>query len=75
MLFPVFVSNEPVTICDYFHNPSQETEYQNVQSEEHSDQEPESCDPVKHEEESNETSCDPEEEDQPLMNANNYQFC
>ncbi|KAK7137583.1 hypothetical protein R3I94_013286 [Phoxinus phoxinus] len=54
---------------------AQETEYQNVQSEEHSDQEPESCDPVKHEEESNETSCDPEEEDQPLMNANNYQFC
>ncbi|KAK9963662.1 hypothetical protein ABG768_006830 [Culter alburnus] len=53
----------------------QETEYKNLQSEEHSDEQPESCDPVKHEEETNETSCDQEEEDQPLMKANNYQFC
>ncbi|KTF73378.1 hypothetical protein cypCar_00038106 [Cyprinus carpio] len=53
----------------------QETQYQNVQSDVHDDQQLESCDPVKHEEESFETSCDQEEEDQPLMKPNNYQFC
>uniref|UniRef100_A0A8C1ZPM0 receptor protein-tyrosine kinase n=1 Tax=Cyprinus carpio TaxID=7962 RepID=A0A8C1ZPM0_CYPCA len=53
----------------------QQTQYQNVQSDVHDDQQLESCDPVKHEEESFETSCDQEEEDQPLMKPNNYQFC
>uniref|UniRef100_A0A671KMC3 receptor protein-tyrosine kinase n=1 Tax=Sinocyclocheilus anshuiensis TaxID=1608454 RepID=A0A671KMC3_9TELE len=53
----------------------QETQYKNVQSNAHDDQQLESCDPVKHEEESFETSCDQEEEDQPLMKPNNYQFC
>ncbi|XP_059372349.1 macrophage colony-stimulating factor 1 receptor [Carassius carassius] len=53
----------------------QETQYQNVQSNAQDDQQLESCDPVKHEEESFETSCDQEEEDQPLMKPNNYQFC
>ncbi|XP_043112984.1 macrophage colony-stimulating factor 1 receptor [Puntigrus tetrazona] len=53
----------------------QDTQYQNLQSDERDDQQRESCDPVKHEEESFETSCDQEEEDQPLMKPNNYQFC
>ncbi|XP_052430001.1 macrophage colony-stimulating factor 1 receptor [Carassius gibelio] len=53
----------------------QETQYQNLQSNAQDDQQLESCDPVKHEEESFETSCDQEEEDQPLMKPNNYQFC
>ncbi|XP_051514407.1 macrophage colony-stimulating factor 1 receptor-like [Myxocyprinus asiaticus] len=52
----------------------QQTEYKNVQSEAH-EEELESCDPVKCNEESYETSCDQEEEDQLLMKANNYQMC
>uniref|UniRef100_A0A8C1ZPR7 receptor protein-tyrosine kinase n=1 Tax=Cyprinus carpio TaxID=7962 RepID=A0A8C1ZPR7_CYPCA len=54
---------------------TEDQQYQNVQSDVHDDQQLESCDPVKHEEESFETSCDQEEEDQPLMKPNNYQFC
>uniref|UniRef100_A0A8C2A932 receptor protein-tyrosine kinase n=1 Tax=Cyprinus carpio TaxID=7962 RepID=A0A8C2A932_CYPCA len=55
-------------------NP-QETQYQNVQSNAQGDEQLESCDPVKHEDESFETSCDQEEDDQPLMKPNTYQFC
>uniref|UniRef100_A0A672SU60 receptor protein-tyrosine kinase n=1 Tax=Sinocyclocheilus grahami TaxID=75366 RepID=A0A672SU60_SINGR len=54
---------------------TEDQQYKNVQSNAHDDQQLESCDPVKHEEESFETSCDQEEEDQPLMKPNNYQFC
>ncbi|XP_072524382.1 macrophage colony-stimulating factor 1 receptor [Salminus brasiliensis] len=46
-------------------------EYQNVQSEVLDEQQLEACDPNK----ANEESCDQEEEEQPLMKANNYQFC
>ncbi|KAI7789484.1 macrophage colony-stimulating factor 1 receptor [Triplophysa rosa] len=46
-----------------------QSQYQNVQSE------GESCDPVTHEEETCETSCDQEEETQLLTKVNNYQFC
>ncbi|KTG43454.1 hypothetical protein cypCar_00038208, partial [Cyprinus carpio] len=53
----------------------QETQYQNVQSNAQGDEQLESCDPVKHEDESFETSCDQEEDDQPLMKPNTYQFC
>uniref|UniRef100_A0A8C2A9P5 receptor protein-tyrosine kinase n=1 Tax=Cyprinus carpio TaxID=7962 RepID=A0A8C2A9P5_CYPCA len=52
-----------------------ETQYQNVQSNAQGDEQLESCDPVKHEDESFETSCDQEEDDQPLMKPNTYQFC
>nr|AAK15303.1 receptor tyrosine kinase Fms [Danio nigrofasciatus] len=48
-------------------------EYKNIPSEAEVEQPLESCDPVKHEDESFETSCEPEEEDQPLMKPNNYQ--
>ncbi|XP_051506477.1 macrophage colony-stimulating factor 1 receptor-like isoform X2 [Myxocyprinus asiaticus] len=54
--------------------PDEQTEYKNVQSEAH-EEELETCDPLKHDESLCETSCDQEEEDQPLMKANNYQFC
>lgn len=50
-------------------------EYKNIPTEAEAEQQLESCDPVKHEDESFETSCDQEEEDQPLMKPNNYQFC
>uniref|UniRef100_A0A8C2JQW3 receptor protein-tyrosine kinase n=1 Tax=Cyprinus carpio TaxID=7962 RepID=A0A8C2JQW3_CYPCA len=50
-------------------------QYQNVQSNAQGDEQLESCDPVKHEDESFETSCDQEEDDQPLMKPNTYQFC
>ncbi|XP_042626515.1 macrophage colony-stimulating factor 1 receptor [Cyprinus carpio] len=53
----------------------QETQYQNVQSNAQGDEQLESCDPVNHEDESFETSCDQEEDDQPLMKPNTYQFC
>ncbi|XP_076861983.1 macrophage colony-stimulating factor 1 receptor [Brachyhypopomus gauderio] len=49
----------------------QQTEYKNVQTEALDEQPLKSCDPVK----TNEESCDQEEEEQPLMKANNYQFC
>uniref|UniRef100_A0A8C2Q0S1 receptor protein-tyrosine kinase n=1 Tax=Cyprinus carpio TaxID=7962 RepID=A0A8C2Q0S1_CYPCA len=52
-----------------------QTQYQNVQSNAQGDEQLESCDPVKHEDESFETSCDQEEDDQPLMKPNTYQFC
>ncbi|XP_036431546.1 macrophage colony-stimulating factor 1 receptor [Colossoma macropomum] len=47
--------------------------YQNVQSGDQvlDEQQLEACDPAK----ANEESCEQEEEEQPLMNANNYQFC
>lgn len=50
-------------------------EYKNIPTEAEAEQQLESCDSVKHEDESFETSCDQEEEDQPLMKPNNYQFC
>lgn len=46
----------------------QQTQYQNVQQ-------LESRDPVTHDEETCETSCDQEEETQLLTKVNNYQFC
>ncbi|TRY91341.1 hypothetical protein DNTS_030144 [Danionella cerebrum] len=51
----------------------QETEYQNVQSEPR-DEQPESRDPIKQDEQLQETLCE-REEDQPLITPNNYQFC
>ncbi|KAA0709845.1 Macrophage colony-stimulating factor 1 receptor CSF-1 receptor [Triplophysa tibetana] len=50
-----------------------QTQYQNVQSE--GETQMESCDPVTHDEETCETSCDQEEETQLLTKVNNYQFC
>ncbi|XP_056625497.1 macrophage colony-stimulating factor 1 receptor [Triplophysa dalaica] len=50
-----------------------QTQYQNVQSE--GEPQLESCDPVTHDEETCETSCDQEEETQLLTKVNNYQFC
>uniref|UniRef100_A0A8B9L017 receptor protein-tyrosine kinase n=1 Tax=Astyanax mexicanus TaxID=7994 RepID=A0A8B9L017_ASTMX len=46
-------------------------EYQNVQSGVLDEQQLEVCDPEK----TNEESCEQEEEEQPLMKPNNYQFC
>ncbi|KAI4872760.1 hypothetical protein NFI96_027002, partial [Prochilodus magdalenae] len=48
-------------------------QYQNVEAEDQGldEQQLEACDPAK----DNEESCDQEEEEQPLMKANNYQFC
>uniref|UniRef100_A0A3B1K7Q1 receptor protein-tyrosine kinase n=1 Tax=Astyanax mexicanus TaxID=7994 RepID=A0A3B1K7Q1_ASTMX len=46
-------------------------EYQNVQSGVLDEQQLEACDPEK----TNEESCEQEEEEQPLMKPNNYQFC
>ncbi|KAK1789301.1 hypothetical protein P4O66_015242, partial [Electrophorus voltai] len=49
----------------------QQTQHHNVQSEVLDEEQLKSCDPAK----TNEESCDQEEEEQPLMKANNYQFC
>lgn len=51
-------------------------QYQNIQSGDGDevevlDEQLEACDPAK----ASEESCDQEEEEQPLMKANNYQFC
>ncbi|XP_035392206.1 macrophage colony-stimulating factor 1 receptor [Electrophorus electricus] len=49
----------------------QQTQHHNVQSEVLDEEQLKSCDTAK----TNEESCDQEEEEQPLMKANNYQFC
>ncbi|XP_062857069.1 macrophage colony-stimulating factor 1 receptor-like [Trichomycterus rosablanca] len=48
-----------------------ETQYKNTHSEVLDEEQLETCDPAK----GNEDSCEHEEEEQPLMKANNYQFC
>ncbi|XP_060771184.1 macrophage colony-stimulating factor 1 receptor-like isoform X2 [Neoarius graeffei] len=48
-----------------------QTQYQNVQTEELDEEQLEACDPTK----SDEESCEQEADEQPLMKANNYQFC
>ncbi|MCI4381601.1 hypothetical protein PGIGA_G00253930 [Pangasianodon gigas] len=48
-----------------------QTQYRNVQTEELDEEQLEACDTTK----SDEESCEQEEDEQPLMKANNYQFC